>query len=242
MTAQLDATTTQSQQFLLGVRAMSPILLGMVPFALISGVTCAELGLSVGQTSGMALLIFAGAAQLATVQLLGLNAPALVIILTAVIINLRFAMYSASIAPYFERLPARWKAVLSAVLTDQAYAISVVHFQAPNSNKTWQHWFYLGGAVSLWATWQVGSVVGLLLGASLPATWGLDFAIPLVFMALLAPMVRNRPSVVALIVSGAVVLAAAPLPFNLSLIVAALAGIAAGTAAETLLERKKAQS
>lgn len=215
-----------------GATSVMPILLGIVPFAMISGVAALGVGLAVGPAIVMSVGIFAGAAQLAMVQLLGDGASALVIVLTALVINLRFVMYSASIAPHFQRLPGWWKWPLAYLLTDQAYAVSIVRYDAGEAQRT-KPWYYLGAASTLWVTWQVGTVAGLVLGASVPASWSLEFAIPLTFMALLFPAIDDRPSAVAALVGGTVAVVAAPLAFNLGLIVAAVSGIAAGLFVET---------
>jgi 4-azaleucine resistance transporter AzlC len=217
-------------EFIAGIKAISPILLGVVPFATISGIAAVEVGLSTPLALALSFIVYAGTAQLAALQLLAANAPPVVIIFTAVIINLRFAMYSASLAPYFKRLPAKWKGILSYIITDQAYAVSIVHF---NRDERANHpWFYLGAALAMWGTWQVGAIAGIFLGTRVPESWSLDFAIPLTFTTLLAPAIKDSAAVVAALVAGVVVIVGFHLPFNSSLIVAATAGILGGVAVE----------
>ena len=121
-------------------------------------------------------IVFAGAAQLAGLQLIGAGAPAIVTILTAWMINLRFTLYSASLAPHFKGQSTRWKALLAYLLTDQAYAVSIIEFEN-RKDKPGKHWFYFGAAVGLWLTWQVGTALGVFLGTQVPVSWSLDFAI-----------------------------------------------------------------
>jgi 4-azaleucine resistance transporter AzlC len=216
--------------FLSGVRVALPITLGIVPFGTVAGVAAVSVGIPAVHALTMSVVIFAGASQLAAVELIGKSAPAAVIVLTVLIVNLRMMMYSASIAPHFEPLSTRWRAGLSYLLTDQAYAVSLVEFE--NNETTNRRWYYLGVAMPLWVTWQAATVAGILLGANVPAGWHLDFAIPLVFLAVLVPAVTDRPTVVAALVGGTTTVAANGLPFDLGLVVAAVTGIAAGVLVE----------
>jgi 4-azaleucine resistance transporter AzlC len=216
--------------FLSGVRVAVPITLGVVPFGMVAGVAAVSVGVPAMQALAMSVVIFAGASQLAATELIGQNAPVAVVVLTVIVVNLRLVMYSASIAPYFERQSGRWKAWLAYLLTDQAYAVSVMEFR--NDDSTNRRWYYLGVATPLWVTWQAATVAGILLGSEVPASWHLEFAVPLVFLAVLVPAVTDRTTVVTAVVGGAVAVAAHGLPFNLGLLTAAVAGIAAGLLVE----------
>ncbi len=155
---------TVRTQFLSGAKAISPILLGVLPFATISGIVAIDAGMNTAQAIGMAIILFAGASQLAVAQLIGAGATPLVIVFTAFIINLRFVMYSASLAPYLKKVAAWKRAFLSYVLTDQAYALSIAKFtQAPDTPL--KPWFYAGASAALWVTWLLGSLAGIFLGA-----------------------------------------------------------------------------
>jgi len=216
--------------FLSGVRVAVPILLGVFPFGMVAGVAAVSAGIPAIEAFAMSVVIFAGASQLAAAELVGRNAPAAVVVFTVLVINLRMMMYSASIAPYFQRQSARWKGALAYLLTDQAYAVSLLRFE--NDEEVSRRWYYLGVAGALWVTWQVATVVGIVLGASVPGSWRLEFAVPLVFLAVLVPAVTDRATGTAALVGGSVAIAANGLPFNLGLIVAAVVGIAAGLLAE----------
>ncbi|MFC4449017.1 AzlC family ABC transporter permease [Halorussus aquaticus] len=213
-----------------GVRVALPILLGIVPFGMVAGVAAVNAGIPAVEAVAMSVVIFAGASQLAAAELVGRNAPAVVVVFTVLVINLRMMMYSASIAPYFQRESARWKGALAYLLTDQAYAVSLLRFE--NDEDVSRRWYYLGVGGALWVTWQLATVVGIALGASVPDSWRLEFAVPLVFLAVLVPAVTDRATGVAALVGGAVGVAANGLPFNLGLITAAVVGIAAGLLAE----------
>lgn len=214
-----------------GMRSVLPLLVGVVPFGLIFGVTAAGSVVGGGLGYASSVIIFAGAAQLATVQLVTAGSAAAVVIATALVINARHLMYSAALAPHFREFPARWRLVLPYILTDQAFAVSIIRYET-ESDPDYKRWFFFGGAISLWITWQVTSAAGVLLGASIPESWSLDFAIPLVFLALLVPALRDRPSVVAALVGGVVALAVNDVSYNLGLLIGALCGIAAGVIAE----------
>lgn len=217
--------------FLAGARAAVPMMLGVFPFGMVSGAVAAATGLSPVEALGMSLAVYAGASQLAAVQLYGAGAPPWLIVLTAAVVNLRFTMYSAAIAPYFRHLSWRRKALYSYLLTDQAFAFAT-HYYDRLSRPVREGWYYLGVALSLCATWQAGTALGVFLGARAPESGILGFMIPLVFLSLLIPALENRAAVAAAVTSGAVAVLAAGLPMNLGLMTAALAGIVVGLAAE----------
>ena len=214
-----------------GIRDVTPLVLGIAPFGLVAGIAAVEAGLSPAQAVGMSVVVFAGASQLAALELLGVDAPLAVVVATAVVINLRMLMYSASIAPYFREFATRWKVPLAYVLTDQAYALSIARFRQGDPDR---RAYYLGAAVTLWVVWQVATVAGVVVGAGVPEAWGLEFAVPLVFLALLVPAMEDRTTSLAAVVGGAVALAAGGLALDLGLLVGATAGVAAGFGAERL--------
>jgi 4-azaleucine resistance transporter AzlC len=217
-----------------GLRDVAPLLLGVAPFGVVAGIAAADAGLGLAQAVGMSVVVFAGAAQLAAIELLGADAPVAVVVVTAVVINLRLLMYSASIAPYFRAFATRWKAALAYVLTDQAYALSVSVYRGDGTVD--RRAYYLGAALALWAVWQATTVAGVVVGTGLPEAWGLEFAVPLVFLALLVPAMEDRTTTLAAVAGGSVAVAAGGLPLNLGLLVGAAAGIGAGLAGERVLE------
>ena len=219
------------ESFLAGARATAPVLVGIVPFGLVAGAAAVGVGLSGLQAVGLSVVVFAGAAQLAAIDLLGQEAPLAVVVVTALVINLRMVMYSASIAPYFREVATRWRAGLAYLLTDQAYALSVTRFG--DDRPVRRRWYYLGTALPLWAVWQVCTVVGVVVGARVPDSLPLEFAVPLTFLALLVPAVTDRASGTAAVVGGTGAAVGAALPLNLGLIAGALAGVLAGLVAES---------
>jgi len=217
-----------------GARAEFPLLIGVFPFGMIYGALALNAGLSTLASQMMSSMVFAGSAQFITAKLVADSAPALVIILTIAVVNLRHMLYSASLAPYLKNLSLKWKVLLSYLLTDEAYAPSILKYEETGI-KPFSHWFLLGAGFSLWFTWQVSTAFGIFLGAAIPENWPLDFALPLTFIAMVVPALKNRPMVAAAVSAGLVAVLAYSLPFKLGLILAALTGIVVGA----ILEDKK---
>ncbi|MBI2247710.1 MAG: AzlC family ABC transporter permease [Armatimonadetes bacterium] len=227
----------RASAFFAGITAELPILLGVVPFGLIYGVLALQAGIPAAAALGMSSILFAGSAQFVATQLFGAGVPGAVLLLTTFIVNLRHLLYSASVAPYVRHLSPGWKWLLAYLLTDEAYAVTIVHYttvtrKRDNAVTRERHWFFLGAGLALWMTWQASTAVGIFLGAQVPAGWQLDFALPLTFIALVRPSLVDRPGVAAAIVAGVVATAAVTLPLRLGLIIAALAGIITGTLAD----------
>jgi 4-azaleucine resistance transporter AzlC len=218
--------------FLLGVREILPMLLGVIPFGLITGVSAVGVGVSPLDLVYMSLTVYAGASQIAALALLGSDASIGVIVLTVAMINLRHLMYSASLAPWFERYSLGTRSLVSFLLVDHAYALGITRYREAGDDFSRRD-YHLGLGLTLWSSWVIASAVGAFLGAQVPPGWQLDFAVPLMFLALLMPNVRTRPALVAALTGGSLALLLSPLPFNLGLVVAALTGIALGAASET---------
>lgn len=185
------------------------------------------IGMTPGMAMGMTLLFYSGSAQMVALQLLQADVLPVAIIFTALIINLRFLMYSASLAPYLHHLPRRWTWPLAYMLSDQSYALCILKLSSGELGR-FAHFFYAGTALTMWLSWQLSVIAGIYLGASIPDTWSLSFAIPLSFLALLVPAVRNSASLGAAVVAGVVAVWAVNLPYNLGLLAASIAGISAG--------------
>lgn len=214
-------------EFRHGVLALAPLLIGVAPFGLIYGALALNQGLTPAAALAMSAILFAGSAQFLFCQLVGLGAPLSVTVAEVGLINLRHALYSAALAPRIAHLPRRWKYSLAYLLTDEAYAAIASRDPAADTGAH-RHWFYLGAGLALWSGWQLSSAAGVILGARLPPDWPLDFALPLTFIAIVVPLLRSRAMLAAAVVAGGVALLTAGLPFKLGLVLAALAGMAAG--------------
>lgn len=218
---------TPSSAFLLGVRALLPMHLGVAPFGVIYGVVALQSGIPPLAAFLMSSLVFAGSAQFLLAQLVGAGTPLLISVGAVGLINLRHALYSASVAPVLATLPRRWKLLLAYLLTDEAYAAAIPHLlKEPRSPQA--HWILFGAGFALWAGWQLATLAGVLLGTQLPDGLDLDFALPLTFIAIVVPMIDRRAHVVAALVAGAVAVLLVALPYKTGLFAAALAGLAAG--------------
>lgn len=222
---------TRRADFLEGVRTVTPVLVGLVPFGLVAGAAAVNVGLSPAQAVGLSVVVFAGAAQLAAIELLGGGSPLPIVVATILVINLRMTMYSASIAPHFEGVAARVRSLIAYVLTDQAYALSVTRFRGSEVSTVA---FFLGTALPLWVVWQVCTVGGIVVGANVPDWLPLGFAIPLTFLALLVPNLEDAATVTAAVVGGGVATLGAGIPFELGLMVGAVSGLVAGFAMEEM--------
>jgi len=238
-TASRERTTTSpASEFTSGIKAELPILVGVIPFGLIYGVLAIGAGIPPLAAQAMSAIIFAGSAQILTTQLYGVGTPAVVMVLATAIINLRHTLYSASIAPYTKKLGGAWKWLLAYLLTDEAYAVTIIHYQQTqpeidaSGNSDTRHWFFLGAGLALWSTWQVSTAAGIFLGGQIPASWSLDFTLALTFIALVVPNLKDRAGFAAALSAGVVAVLAFALPYKLGLVLASMVGIAAGLLVE----------
>ncbi|WP_316898741.1 AzlC family ABC transporter permease [Pseudodesulfovibrio indicus] len=223
--------------FWAGVRDCSPLLVGMAPFGLICGAVCVNAGMPVWAALGFSTIIFAGASQLAAVQLMADHASLAVVVLTGLVINARFLMYSASIAPHFRGTPPARKGLIAYLLTDQAYALSIARFGRGGDGLSERILYFLGVALTVWTCFCATAWAGAVLGAFIPPSWDLGFAIPLTFIAVVVPAIRDRPTVLAAAAAGTTAVLASGLPYNLGLLVGAVTGILTGYLAERRLNR-----
>ncbi len=217
------------EDFVAGITATTPVLLGVIPFGLIAGAAAIGAGLSFLQAVAFSVVVFAGASQLAMIELLGQDATLLAVVGTALIINARMIMYSASLAPYVFDDDGRWRGLMAYLMTDQAFALSVTRYTEGLEDVTRRRWYYLGVAAPLWVVWQICTIIGAIVGTSVPPWLPLEFAVPLTFLALLMPALRTRAHALAAAIAGSVATIGATLPYNLGLLLGAITGIGAGT-------------
>ncbi len=228
----------ERRAFLQGFKDVAPMLIGAVPFGLITGVSAVGAGMHPTDIIFMSALVFAGSSQLAAISLIASGAAIWAIVLTVAMVNLRHVMYSLSLAPWLQRYGVLKRLLVSFLMVDQSFAMTVLRYPREADDYPRFH-FALGIGVPMWIVWVSTTAFGALLGAQLPAEWQLDFAVPLLFLALLVPAVTSRPLLVAAVVAGTLALALAPLPYNLGLIIGSLSGIAAGALSEGLFRRSK---
>jgi 4-azaleucine resistance transporter AzlC len=224
--------TVRRQEFLSGARDESPILLGVIPFGMIFGALAVTSGLSTAAAQAMSCVVFAGSAQFIAAQLLGADASGFVILMVVLIVNLRHVLYSASVAPHVDGLRPAWKFLLAYLLTDEAYAVTITHYNSRGDARA-RHWYFLGAGLTLWVSWQLSTAAGIIIGAQIPRNWPLGFVLPITFIALVVPALKDGASVAAAVIAGALGLLAGGLPYKTGIIVAALVGITVGMLVES---------
>lgn len=222
-----------SSSYRMGVIDGAPFLLIIIPFSILFGVVATEAGLPVLQVLSFSVAVIAGAAQFTAVSLLSEHAPVLMVIAASLAVNLRMAMYSASLAPWLGRAPLWKRALVAYFLIDQVYTSSILRFE---QNPDWslsQRLRYFAGAATLpCAFWYVFTVVGAVAGEAIPEAFALDFAVPICFIAMVAPMLRSLAHVAAAVTSVVAALALAGLPAGSGLLLAALLAMIVGAEIE----------
>ena len=225
--------TTAFEEFKRGLLDEMPLQIGIFPFGLVYGILGVESGMSILETCLLSVILFGGASQIVFAQLLASATPAGVILASVSTINLRHLLYGLSIASYLKNLPLRWRFLLAYLLTDEAYAMSIVRFRGQPPSP-FMHYHLLGTGSLLFIVWQISTVSGALLGTTVPETLQLGFAVPLSFIAVLAPLIKRRAEIIAAFSAGATALILHDMVWNLWLICAAIVGIGSGWAVSYL--------
>lgn len=225
--APASASTARRNSFYAGARATLPVLLAVIPFGVITGVAMVASGIPPLVAMLMSVVVFAGASMVASAQLLASNAPALLVVLTTLVINLRFMMYSASLRLHFAHAPLAQRLTVAYLIADNVYALMLGRF-AEHPDDAGKFQYFLGAGLVVWGVWQAAVLGGVLIGAGVPPQWRLEFAAPLAFIALSIPFLRERATVVAALAAALAVVVFQGLPLRLNIVVAALAGVAAG--------------
>lgn len=222
-----------------GFRAGLPFLLVICPYALLFGVVATEAGLDLLKVMSMSVLIIAGAAQLVSVQMMIEEAPVAVILLTALAVNMRMAMYSASITPHIGQAPMWQRALAAYFLVDQSYGISIQQYETAREMTLREKLAYFAGTVTpVCPLWYLFTYIGAVAGTRIPPEFALDFAMPITFIAIFAPMLKSLAHISAAAVSVLAALALIWMPYNLGLILAGLAAMLTGALVETWKERR----
>ncbi len=215
--------------FRAGAAAAVPLAVGVAPFGLVAGAGPVAAGFDAWSAIGLSTIVFAGASQLAIVDVLAQGGSVLVAVLAAWTINLRLVLYSASLAPYLSHESTRRRLGAAYLLVDQVYAICITRWPADGGRTEERLPFFLGIATLLSTTWIGSTVAGAFAGPAIPDSIPLDFAIPLVFLVLLVPILADRPSVAAAVAGGAAAVIAAEAGAGpVSTIIGAGAGIVVG--------------
>jgi predicted branched-subunit amino acid permease len=225
--------------FLRGARDGAPFVLVVLPFSLLFGVVASEAGLNFAQVMGMSVLVIAGAAQFTALQLMSEEAPTLIILATSLAVNLRMAMYSAALTPYLREAGIGVKSLIAYFLVDQSYLLSHMKYETEPEMSLPARLAYFFGVVSPVApSWYLGTWLGAVMGAAIPPAFALDFAVPITFVAMVAPMLKSPAHVAAAITSVITALALSPLPYGTGLLVAGVAAMLVGAQVELFRERR----
>jgi 4-azaleucine resistance transporter AzlC len=209
-----------------GFMDVIPLTIPVIPFGIIYGVVGVELGLSPLVTFAMSFIIFAGSSQIAFAQLYTAGASPLVMISSVLAINSRHFLYSAVLAQYLNKLNLYWKILLSYLMTDQAFSVSLSYFKK-NQKKTFSHYHMLGSGFTLWLLWQISTLSGIVLGNVIPEALGLEFAIPLTFLSLIIAELKKYDHLLIIIISGAISLVTYNFPLKVYIILSAFVGLVA---------------
>ena len=233
-------TSTTKSIFWQGFRDGAPFVLVVIPFSALFGVLGTEAGLSVFETMTFSVVVIAGAAQFTALQLMVENVPTLIVLASALAVNLRMAMYSAHLTPFLGSAPI-WQRALAAYFTvDQSYACSISKFEREPALTVPQRMAYFFGAVTpVCPLWYLFTLVGAVVGGRIPDSFALDFALPITFLAMITPMLRTLAHVVAAVVAIVIALICAEVPYNLGLIIAGMAGMVAGARTELWTQNRK---
>ena len=223
-----------------GIKDTFPLVVGAIPFGIIFGATASSYNLSAGGAVAMSLFVFAGSAQFIASTLIANQTSALIIIVTTFVVNLRHALYSASLAPHTKKLSQRWLLPLAFWLTDESFVVAISRYNEPDTSP-YKHWYLLGSEVFMYINWNLCTVIGIIAGQRIPnpKSWGLDFALVVTFIGIVVPSVKNRPILIAVIVSAITATLTNSLPNKLGLFIAAILGVTAGLISETIGTREK---
>ena len=210
---------------------MLPLVFGVIPFGLVFGVLGVASGLTETQTIFMSSIIFAGASQVVFAQLWAAGSAYLIIGSSVALINLRHVLYSVAVSEHLKKLSFKWRVILAYLLTDEAFAVSIQRFNTYGGSRP-VHFFMFGAGSALWIAWQISTVVGVIAGSTIPENWELAFAIPLTFIAVVVPLLKNFSTIICALTSSLIAICGQSLPWNSWILVAAFGGILLGALIE----------
>ncbi|MEM7472501.1 MAG: AzlC family ABC transporter permease [Pseudomonadota bacterium] len=225
--------TTTKMAYIAGTTAALPFVIVVIPFAMLFGVVATEAGLPLTQVMAFSALVVAGASQFTALQFMSENAPVAVVLASALAVNLRMAMYSASLTPHLGKAPG-WQRVLAAYFTvDQSYLLSHTEFErAPETSTPHKVAYFFGTVTPIVPLWYVFTYIGAVIGDAIPAEYGLDFIVPITFLAMIVPALRTLAHLAAALTSIILALLLVAVPFNLGLLIAAIAAMMVGAEIE----------
>jgi 4-azaleucine resistance transporter AzlC len=238
----IDVQTRRSE-FWAGVRATIPLEVGAIPFAIIFGALAVNSGLSPAAAMGFSVFVFAGSSQFIGANLVAQGVGIPLIVFTTFIVNVRHALYGATLAPHMRHLPQRWLLPLGFWLTDETFVLVVNRYNQPDTSP-FKHWYHLGSSVLMYLNWNFWTFIGIVAGQNIPdlSQYGLAFAMDVTFISMIIPQLKNRPMLLSALAAGISAVAFHNLPNQLGLILAVFIGIAVGIVTETLSPQNAALS
>lgn len=232
---------TPRQAFWRGYLDCAPFILIVVPYSMLFGVVARDAGLDILQTMSMSVLVIAGASQFTALALLQDQAPVFIALFAALAVNLRMAMYSAALVPHLGHARFGTRALMAYLMVDQAFAVAFKTYEdRPEMTPDTKVAYYFGAMMLICPIWYACTFLGAVLGQAIPESWSLDFAVPICFIALTAPLLRSLSHVVAALTSCAMAIAFAWVPWSLGLFIAAIIAMVVGAQAELFVRRRKA--
>jgi len=230
--------SSRGVEFARGAKDTIPMMVGAAPFGLIFGVIAVGAGLTPGAVMGFSMIVFAGSAQFIAAKLFADGLSIALIVFTTFVVNLRHALYSASLGPYTKDFSQKWMLPLAFWLTDETYAVVINHYE---TDAPYKRWYQLGSSVAMYVNWQIWTIIGLVAGTQLEgiADLGLEFALVVTFIGIVIPMLTTRPMLLTAVVAAVVSVLARGIPNNGGLMVASIIAIAAGIIAESYLKKEK---
>jgi predicted branched-subunit amino acid permease len=232
------ATMTARDSFWQGFRDLGPLTPGVVAWGLVTGMAMVQSGLTPFQALGMTFLAYAGSAQLAALPLMAAAAPVWLVVVTAVVVNLRFVIYSLALRPHFRHLSRTSRLALGYVSGDITFFkyLTLVETEPDYPHRIA---YFAGAAMCNWVGWQVGSVAGILGAGVISREAGLDLAGTLALLALVIPFCTRAPVVAGVVTAGAIAVVARRLPLNLGLLAGVIGGITAAMLMDVIADRRR---
>lgn len=190
------------RDFLTGFAAVAPVVVAYIPIGLLWGTLAAAKGISPLEALMMSVIVFAGSAQFVAVDMWHDPVPVLLLTFTALIVNVRHVLMSASLSRHIDAIPRAMHPVIAYFLTDESWALAERRaLQEPLTLA-----YYMGITLPLAATWWISTAAGALLGRALgdPSAIGLDFAFSAMFIAIIMGFWKGPSTAGVLAASGAV--------------------------------------
>lgn len=224
----METSELKSKQFLTGLKAGIPAILGYIPVAIAYAVMARQAGFSMSETVLMSLTVFAGASQMMAVGMYAQGAGIIAIIVATFILNLRHFIMSVCVVNRMQKGNPFLKALSTLGVTDESFAIFSLE---PQEKCTAMHFF--GLVTGTYLSWQIGTVIGAAASELLPAilSASLGVAIYAMFIALLVPGVKQnfRLGILVVLTAAANTVLSMVMASSWSLIVSTIVCAAIGT-------------